>query len=76
MQVQRALMCARRSAATRATTRAVPMREIGSGENHVGYHTVAHVALRTWFASRNRPEPSFLPLDRAVADAGAAIFKA
>jgi predicted nucleic acid-binding Zn-ribbon protein len=27
--------------------RAVPMREIGSGENHVGYHIVAHLALHT-----------------------------
>lgn len=44
--------------------RAVPMREIGSGENHVGYHIVAHLALHTWFASRGRPVPSFLLLDQ------------
>lgn len=40
------------------------MREIGSGENHVGYHIVAHLALHTWFASRGRPVPSFLLLDQ------------
>ncbi|MBI5268193.1 MAG: DUF3732 domain-containing protein [Burkholderiales bacterium] len=44
--------------------RPVPMREIGSGENHVGYHVVAHLALHTWFASRCRPVPSFLLLDQ------------
>lgn len=44
--------------------RPVPMREIGSGENHVGYHVVAHLALHTWFASRGRPVPSFLLLDQ------------
>lgn len=44
--------------------RPVPMREIGSGENHVGYHIVAHLALHTWFASRGRPVPSFLLLDQ------------
>lgn len=44
--------------------RPVPMREIGSGENHVGYHIVAHLALHTWFASRDRPVPSFLLLDQ------------
>lgn len=44
--------------------RPVPMREIGSGENHVGYHIVAHLALHTWFASRRRPVPAFLLLDQ------------
>jgi hypothetical protein len=44
--------------------RAVPMSEIGSGENHVGYHVVAHLALHTWFAMRQRPVPSFLVLDQ------------
>ncbi|TDP74068.1 DUF3732 domain-containing protein [Roseateles toxinivorans] len=44
--------------------RPVLMREIGSGENHVGYHIVAHLALHTWFASRGRPVPSFLLLDQ------------
>lgn len=44
--------------------RPVPMREIGSGENHVGYHIVAHLALHTWFANRDRPVPAFLLLDQ------------
>lgn len=44
--------------------RPVPMPEIGSGENHVGYHLVAHLALHTWFADRARPVPSFLLLDQ------------
>jgi hypothetical protein len=44
--------------------RFVPMSEIGSGENHVGYHIVAHLALHTWFANRNRPVPAFLLLDQ------------
>lgn len=44
--------------------RRVPMREIGSGENHVGYHIVAHLALHTWFANRDRPVPAFLLLDQ------------
>ena len=44
--------------------RPIPMYEIGSGENHVGYHIVAHLALHTWFANRQRPVPSFLLLDQ------------
>lgn len=44
--------------------RPVPMREIGSGENHVGYHIVARLALHTWFANRDRPVPAFLLLDQ------------
>jgi bifunctional DNA-binding transcriptional regulator/antitoxin component of YhaV-PrlF toxin-antitoxin module len=44
--------------------RPVPLLEIGSGENHVGYHIVAHLALHTWFANRQRPVPSFLLLDQ------------
>ncbi len=44
--------------------RPVPMPEIGSGENHVGYHIVAHLALQTWFTVRDRPVPSFLLLDQ------------
>lgn len=44
--------------------RPVPMYQMGSGENHVGYHIVAHLALHTWFAHRNRPVPRFLVLDQ------------
>lgn len=45
-------------------TRAVPMSQMGSGENHVGYHIVAHLALHTWFTKLNRPVPRFLILDQ------------
>jgi len=45
-------------------TRAVPMSQMGSGENHVGYHIVAHLALQTWFTKLNRPVPRFLILDQ------------
>lgn len=44
--------------------RAVPMSQMGSGENHVGYHIVAHLALQTWFAKLNRPVPRFLIFDQ------------
>ena len=45
-------------------TRAVPMSQMGSGENHVGYHIVAHLALQTWFTKLNRPVPRFLIFDQ------------
>ena len=45
-------------------TRAVPMSQMGSGENHVGYHIVAHLALQTWFTKLDRPVPRFLILDQ------------
>lgn len=37
---------------------------IGSGENHVGYHLVAHLALHQYFAANGRPVPRFLMLDQ------------
>src|SRR3954462_1953167 len=42
----------------------VPMTRMGSGENWVGYHLIAHLALHQWFAQRNRPVPRFLFLDQ------------
>ena len=44
--------------------RPVPMHAMGSGENHVGYHIAAHLALHKWFTQRNRPVPRFLILDQ------------
>ena len=44
--------------------RPVPMSQMGSGENHVGYHIVAHLALHDWFVRRRRPVPSFLIFDQ------------
>lgn len=42
----------------------VPMARMGSGENWVGYHLIAHLALHEWFAARSRPVPHFLFLDQ------------
>ena len=42
----------------------VPMERMGSGENWVGYHLIAHLALHRWFADRGRPVPGFLFLDQ------------
>jgi hypothetical protein len=42
----------------------VPMDRMGSGENWVGYHLIAHLALHEWFTERSRPVPRFLFLDQ------------
>ncbi len=42
----------------------VPLHRMGSGENWVGYHVLAHLALHRWFRRKNRPVPSFLFLDQ------------
>lgn len=42
----------------------VPMGRMGSGENWVGYHLIAHLALHEWFTQRARPVPRFLFLDQ------------
>jgi hypothetical protein len=42
----------------------VPMARMGSGENWVGYHLIAHLALHRWFRRRKRPVPHFLFLDQ------------
>jgi phage shock protein A len=42
----------------------VPMARMGSGENWVGYHLIAHLALHQWFVQRRRPVPGFLFLDQ------------
>lgn len=41
-----------------------PLTRIGSAENHVGYHLVAHLALHLWFLRHNRPVPRMLMLDQ------------
>lgn len=41
-----------------------PMSQMGSGENWVGYHLVAHLALHKWFIEHNRPVPRFVFLDQ------------
>ena len=40
------------------------MSRMGSGENWVGYHLIAHLALHEWFTQRSRPVPRFLFLDQ------------
>lgn len=42
----------------------VPMSRMGSGENWVGYHLVAHLALHHWYCTKDRPVPRFLVLDQ------------
>ena len=43
---------------------AVPMDKMGAGENWVGYHIAAHLALHRLFAETGRPVPRFLFLDQ------------
>lgn len=42
----------------------IPLAQIGSGENWIGYHVVAHLALHRLFVDRQRPVPAFLILDQ------------
>lgn len=42
----------------------IPLSRMGSGENWVGYHVLAHLALHWWLRKRNRPVPAFLVLDQ------------
>ena len=42
----------------------VPLYKMGSGENWVGYHILAHLALHRWFRRKGRPVPAFLILDQ------------
>lgn len=43
---------------------AVPMARMGSGENWVAYHVLAHLALHRWFIRNGRPVPRLLILDQ------------
>lgn len=42
----------------------VPLSRMGSGENWVGYHVLAHLALHKWFRLKQRPVPGFLFFDQ------------
>ncbi|HWH60667.1 MAG TPA: DUF3732 domain-containing protein [Terriglobales bacterium] len=42
----------------------VPLSRMGSGENWVGYHVLAHLALHKWFRQKERPVPGFLFFDQ------------
>lgn len=43
---------------------AAPLFRIGSAENWIGYHLVAHFALHRYFTRHDRPVPRFLMLDQ------------
>src|SRR6185312_4007174 len=42
----------------------VPLFRMGSGENWVGYHVLAHLALHKWFRQKGRPVPGFIVFDQ------------
>jgi Protein of unknown function (DUF3732) len=42
----------------------VPLSRMGSGENWVGYHVLAHLALHKWFRQKARPVPGFIIFDQ------------
>jgi hypothetical protein len=42
----------------------VQLGRMGSAENWIGYHLVAHLALHHWFAMNDRPVPRFLMFDQ------------
>ena len=42
----------------------LPLSQMGSGENWVGYHVAAHLSLHSHFRRHDRPVPSLLMLDQ------------
>ena len=42
----------------------IRMRDMGSGANWLGCHLIAHLALHSWFVSKQRPVPRFLMIDQ------------
>ncbi|WP_194202039.1 DUF3732 domain-containing protein [Glycomyces albidus] len=42
----------------------VPLNEMGSGENWLGYHVAVMLSLHEWFAEQRRPLPRVLILDQ------------
>lgn len=43
---------------------AIPLSQMGSGENWVGYHLTTLFALHKWFVEKDRPVPRFLMIDQ------------
>ena len=42
----------------------LPLANLGSGQNWVGYHVATHLALHRFFVNQGRPVPRFLMLDQ------------
>lgn len=42
----------------------LPLPEMGSGENHLGYHVAAMLSLHEWFTEHRAPVPRLLVLDQ------------
>ncbi|WP_437090308.1 DUF3732 domain-containing protein [Streptomyces sp. enrichment culture] len=42
----------------------LPLPEMGSGENHLGYHVAAVLGLHEWFTEHRAPVPHLLGLDQ------------
>jgi Protein of unknown function (DUF3732) len=42
----------------------VPLPNMGSGENHLGYHVATFLSLHQWFSEHNQPVPRVLILDQ------------
>lgn len=42
----------------------IRIRDMGSGANWLGCHLIAHLALHSWFVSKQRPVPRFLMIDQ------------
>ncbi|WP_294193443.1 DUF3732 domain-containing protein [uncultured Sphingomonas sp.] len=42
----------------------IPLFRMGSGEDWVGYHVLAHLALHRWFRRKERPVPGFIFFDQ------------
>ena len=42
----------------------VRLYRMGSGENWIGYHVIAHLALHKWFRLKGRPVPAFIIFDQ------------
>ena len=45
-------------------SRRISMSQMGSGENILGYHLIAHLALHKFFVDNHRPTPRFLFIDQ------------
>ncbi|MER7151398.1 DUF3732 domain-containing protein [Streptomyces lydicus] len=42
----------------------VPLKNMGSGDNHLGYHVATLLSLHEWFAENDNPVPGVLILDQ------------